>query len=100
MHDPREPHLAALKWIMRYIRGMMPMGLFVCPCSQSDLVICSDADWVGCPNTCRSTEGMAAFLGENLVPWSSQRLNTVSRSSTEANYRAVANAIVKVGWLD
>jgi hypothetical protein len=73
MHDPREPHLAALKWIMRYIRGMMSMGLFVCPCSQSDLVICSDADWVGYPNTCRSTEGMAAFLDENLVPWSSQR---------------------------
>ena len=27
MHDPHEPHLAALKWILRYIRGTLRLGL-------------------------------------------------------------------------
>jgi hypothetical protein len=29
MHDPREPHLAALKRILRYIRGTLDLGLLV-----------------------------------------------------------------------
>jgi len=31
MHDPREPHLAALKRILRYVRGTLHMGLLVRP---------------------------------------------------------------------
>lgn len=31
MHDPREPHLAALKRILRYIRGTLDLGLLVRP---------------------------------------------------------------------
>jgi len=38
-------------------------------------------------------------LGDNLVSWSSKRQNAVSRSSAEAEYRAVANAIAEVSWL-
>jgi hypothetical protein len=38
------------------------------------------------------------FLGDNLVSWSLKRQNTVSRSSAEAEYRAVANAVAKATW--
>jgi len=99
MHDPREPHLTALKRILRYVRGTLHMGLFLRPSSQSDLVVYSDADWAGCPDTCKSTSGYAVFLGDNLISWSSKRQNTVSRSSAEAEYRAVANAVAEATWL-
>lgn len=99
MHDPREPHLAALKRILRYIRGTLLLGLFVRPTSQTELIVYSDADWVGCLYTRRSTSGYAVFFGDNLVSWSSKRQNTVSRSSAKAEYRAVANAVAEATWL-
>lgn len=99
MHDPREPHLAALKRILRYIHGTLEMGLHIHRSSKSDLVVYSDADWAGCPDTRRSTSGYAVFLGDNLVSWSSKRQVTVSRSSAEAEYRAIANAVAEVTWL-
>jgi len=99
MHDPREPHLTALKRILRYIRGTLHMGLVLRPSSSAELVVYSDADWAGCLETRKSTSGFAVFLGDNLVSWSSKWQNTVSRSSAEAEYRAVANAVAEVSWL-
>jgi len=99
MHDPREPHLAALKRILRYVRVTLHLGLLLRPSAQSDLVVYSDADWAGCPDTRKSTSGYAVFLGDNLISWSSKRQTDVSCSSAEAEYRAVANAVDEVSWL-
>lgn len=99
MHDPREPHLAALKRILCYVHGTLHLSLLLRPSAQTELLVYSDADWAGCPDTHRSTSGFAVFLGDSLISWSSKRQNTVSRSSAEAEYRAVANAVAEVTWL-
>lgn len=99
MHDPRESHLAALKHILRYLQGTLSLGLTLCRCSPTELVVYTDADWAGCPDTRRSTSGDAVFPGDNLVSWSSKRQHTVSQSSAEAEYRAVANGVVEASWL-
>ncbi|GJU10383.1 ribonuclease H-like domain-containing protein [Tanacetum coccineum] len=99
MHDPREPHFSALKRILRYIRGTMPYGLQLFSSTTSSLVAYSDADWAGCPTTRRSTSGYCVFLGNNLLSWSSKRQVTLSRSSAEAEYRGVANAVAETCWL-
>jgi hypothetical protein len=67
MHDPREPHLTALKRLLRYLRGTVDYGLLLHRSSSAELVVYIDADWAGCPDTRRSTSGYAVFLGDNLV---------------------------------
>jgi hypothetical protein len=78
MHDPREPHLTAMKRILRYLQGTPDYGLLLRRSSCSDLIVYTDADWARCPDTCRSTSGYAVFLGDNLVSWSAKRQTVVS----------------------
>jgi hypothetical protein len=99
MHDPRKPHLTAMKRILHYLQGTSDYGLLLRRSSSSDLIVYTDADWVGCPDTRRSMSGYAVFLGDNLVSWSAKRQTIVSRSNAEAEYRAVANGVAESTWL-
>jgi len=99
MHDPREPHLALIKRILRYVKGSLSAGLHLGSGVVDKLTAYSDADWAGCPDTRRSTSGFCVYLGDNLVSWSSKRQTTVTRSSAEAEYRAVAHVVVECCWL-
>jgi hypothetical protein len=67
MHDPWESHLAALKRLLRYIRGTVNFGWVLHRSPPAKLVIYTDADWAGCPGTRRSTSGYVVFLGSNLI---------------------------------
>ena len=99
MHDPREPHLTAVKRILRYLHGTVDLELSLSCTSPVALTVYTDVDWAGCPDTRRSTSGYAVFLGDNLISWNSKRQQTVSRSSAEAEYRAVANGVAEASWL-
>ena len=99
MHAPRDSHWTLVKQILRYIRGMMTLGLTLMASTSLEMMAYSDADWADCPDTRRSTSGYCVYLGPSLVSWSSKRQPTVSRSSAEAEYRAVANAVAECTWL-
>nr|XP_020167574.1 uncharacterized mitochondrial protein AtMg00810-like [Aegilops tauschii subsp. strangulata] len=99
MHAPRDTHRSLVNRILRYIHDTMAFGLTLTASPSTDLVAYSDADWAGCPDTRRSTSGYCVYLGPSLISWSSKRQNTVSRSSAEAEYRAVANAVAECSWL-
>ncbi|GJQ88989.1 ribonuclease H-like domain-containing protein [Tanacetum coccineum] len=99
MHDPRDPHFTALKCILRYVRGTLDHGLQLHVSFASQLTAFTDADWVGCLVTRRSTSGYCVYLGDNLLSWSAKRQVTLSRSSAEAEYRGVANVVAKTAWI-
>nr|GEZ26421.1 hypothetical protein [Tanacetum cinerariifolium] len=66
--------LAALKLILRYVRGTLDYGLQLFS-STTYLVAYSDVDWAGCPTSLRSTSVTVYFLATTyfLGPLSHQR---------------------------
>lgn len=95
MDDPREPHLQALRRVLRYVQRTKEHGLQLLRKQSNAMTVYTDADWAGCPSTRRSTSGFSIYLGDNLVSWTAKRQQTVSRSSAEAEYKGVANAIAE-----
>jgi hypothetical protein len=75
------------------------MGLRICKSPSTFVSAFSDADWAGCSDDRRSTGGFAVYLGSNLMSWSARKEATVSRSSTEAEYKSLANATTEVVWV-
>lgn len=99
MHKPTTTHLQAVKRVLRYVAGTLDHGLHIAPSKSSDLLVFSDSDWAGCPDTRRSTTGAAFFYSGVLVSWLSRKQHTVSRSSTESEYRALASSVAELSWL-
>ncbi|XP_019195680.1 PREDICTED: uncharacterized protein LOC109189527 [Ipomoea nil] len=96
---PTDKHLIAAHRILRYIKLSPGQGLLYTSDSQLQLRVFSDSDWTACGDTRRSITGYCVFLGDALVPWKSKKQMKVSRSSSEAEYRALAATVCEVQWL-
>ncbi|KAF6039152.1 hypothetical protein EB796_002539 [Bugula neritina] len=68
LERPGPAHIAALKRLLRYLKGTKGFNLRFTP-NQQELVGYVDADWGGETSTRRSTTGYVFTLGV-IFPWS------------------------------
>lgn len=99
MHRPTDAHWQAAKRVLRYLAGTSTHGIFFSAANSLSLHAFSDADWAGDSDDYVSTNAYVIYLGKHPISWSAKKQNGVSRSSTEAECRAVANAAAEVRWI-
>ncbi|KAB1212816.1 Copia protein [Morella rubra] len=99
MNNPNEEHMEAVYRILRYLKLTPGKGLFFEKNQRRDIEVFSDADWAGSVQDRRSTSGYCTYVWGNLVTWRSKKQSVVSRSSAEAEFRAMAHGICEGIWL-
>lgn len=99
MHAPWDVNWVAVRRILRYVHGPVDLGITLFASAFTEITAYTEAAWAGCPDTRLSTSGFCVFFGLLLISWSSKRQPTVSRSSAEAEYRAMANVVAECSWL-
>ena len=97
--SPREPHMQQALRIIRYLKNAPGYGLLYKSNTSFKIQAFSDSDWATCATTRRSVSGYCVFLGTSLVAWKSKKQTTVSRSSSEAEYRALASLACELQWI-
>lgn len=97
MHAPTETHWGAVKRLLRYLNGTRHLTLHLRRDSPLSLHCFTDVDWAGNCDDRTSTGAFIIFLGSNPIFWSSKKQRTVARSSTKAEYRAIA-AAAELQW--
>ena len=93
---PTSVHYAHLLRVLRYLRATPGRGLFFSSRSSLQLSAFSDATWASDPSDRRSVTGFCLFLGSSLLTWKSKKQTGVSRSSTEAELRAMASTAEEI----
>jgi hypothetical protein len=77
----------------------LSVGLKIQKSGSKLLSAFSDANWEGCSDNRKSTEGFAIFIGSNLINWCAKKQSTMSRSSTESENKSMVNAIAELMWV-
>ncbi|KAG7543542.1 Integrase catalytic core [Arabidopsis thaliana x Arabidopsis arenosa] len=99
MQSPREDHWQAALRVVRYLKGNPGQGILLQAKKNFQITGWCDSDWSSCPLTRRSTTGYFVQVGDSPVSWKTKKQDTVSMSSAEAEYRAMAFITKELLWL-
>jgi hypothetical protein len=98
MKNPGKEHWEAIKWILRYLRGIATHTLCF---GGSDTFLRGyvDSDMVGDKDSKRSTTGYVFTIGGTTLSWISKLKKVVALSTTEVEYIVATEASKEMIWL-
>nr|GEV45343.1 ribonuclease H-like domain-containing protein [Tanacetum cinerariifolium] len=97
MHAPLQSHFNLALRLPRYLKLAPSSGIdFSISNVGFKVTAYFDYDWAKCPITRRLVFGYRVFVNGSLVYWKSKKQATLSKSSAEAEYRAMASTTCEV----
>jgi len=96
---PTSVHFGHLLRVLRYLRGTASRCLFYARNSPLQLYAYSNSTWASDPTDRCSITGYCILLGSSPIAWKSKKQTAVSRSSAEAELRALATTTAEIVWL-
>nr|KYP57037.1 hypothetical protein KK1_003291 [Cajanus cajan] len=99
MQNPQQDHWNVALRVVRYLKGNPGQGIVLRKDSDLTLYGWCDSDWATCPLTRRSLTGWFVLLGNSPISWKTKKQHTVSRSSTEVEYRSMATTTCELKWV-
>ncbi|MCI22191.1 copia-type polyprotein, partial [Trifolium medium] len=101
MERPTEMHMAAVKRVLRYLKGTLSLGILYKCKTGNDLIMqgWSDSDYAGDYDDRKSTSGYVFTMGESAICWSSKKQPIVTLSTTEAEFVSAASCACQCLWL-
>ena len=83
--------MIALKRIMKYVKTTADFGVWYNKDTNDVLARYSDPDWAGNVDDRKSTSGGCFYVDNNLISWMSKKKNSISLSTTKAEYIAAGS---------
>lgn len=99
MASPQTAHMESALHILRYLKGTTDLGLLYEHGTPLNVCGYTDADWGTCADTRRSIGAYLFTAANGSISWQSKKQLTVSRSSTESEYRALSDGVQEAVWL-
>ncbi|XP_019251262.1 PREDICTED: uncharacterized protein LOC109230193 [Nicotiana attenuata] len=93
------PHMLDALHVLRYLFNAPSQGILLNNTADFSLQAYSDSDWAACPISRKSVTGYYIVLRGSPISRKSKKQQTVSLSSTEAEYRALRKVVAEVTWL-
>lgn len=98
MEKPCDVHFKAIQRILQYLKGTIGQGIIFKCYNTLSLLGYFDAYYATGIDTRRSITCLCISIGSSLVAWKSKKQFILSRSSVEAEYRAMASAAAEITW--
>ena len=95
MSRPRKQHWEAVKWILRYLKGLSDTSLCFTGVSLKPQCYV-DADFVGDIDSRKSTTGFVFTLGGIAISWALNLQKIIILSTIEAEYVAATETVKKM----
>ncbi|XP_039169649.1 uncharacterized mitochondrial protein AtMg00810-like [Eucalyptus grandis] len=99
MHSPKQSHFDAALKIVKYLKKCPGLGILLSRKCDMKMTAYCDADYATCPISRRLVTGYCIKFGESLLSWKTKKQPTVSLSSAEAEYRAMAKTTCQIVWM-
>nr|XP_028959977.1 uncharacterized protein LOC114825429 [Malus domestica] len=99
MNQPTDVHYGLMKRILIYVQGTVTCGITCSTSHDNYITTFFDSDWAVDPNTRRCITGFVMYVRHNPISWQSKKHSSVSRSSTEAKYKALAHCAADIKHL-